>query len=46
MLEHGIYLSPRGMMALSLPMGDAETDTLLDAVAGFNEDHRPLLPKA
>ena len=46
MLERGIYLSPRGMMALSLPMGDAETDALLGAVAGFIEDHHPLLPKA
>jgi glutamate-1-semialdehyde 2,1-aminomutase len=46
MLERGIYLSPRGMMALSLPMGDTETDALLDAVAGFIEDHHPLLPKA
>jgi glutamate-1-semialdehyde 2,1-aminomutase len=46
MLERGIYLSPRGMMALSLPMGDIETDALLDAVAGFIEDHHPLLPKA
>ena len=46
MLARGIYLSPRGMMALSLPMGDTETDALLDAVAGFIEDHHPLLPKA
>jgi len=46
MLERGIYLSPRGMMALSLPMGDAEIDALLGAVAGFIEDHHPLLPTA
>jgi len=46
MLARGIYLSPRGMMALSLPMGDSETDALLDAVAGFIEDYRPLLPQA
>ncbi len=45
MIERGIYLSPRGMLALSLPMGDAETDALLEAVAGFIEDHRPLLPR-
>ncbi len=46
MLARGIYLSPRGMMALSLPMGDSESDALLDAVAGFIEDYRPLLPHA
>jgi glutamate-1-semialdehyde 2,1-aminomutase len=46
MLARGIYLSPRGMMALSLPMGDRETDALLDAIAGFIEDFRPLLPHA
>ncbi len=45
MLDRGIYLSPRGMMALSLPMGDAETDALLEAMAGFIEDYRPLLPR-
>jgi len=44
MLDRGIYLSPRGMMALSLPMGDAETDALLEAVAGFIEDYGALLP--
>ena len=46
MLARGIYLSPRGMVALSLPMGDGETDALLDAVAGFIDDYRPLLPRA
>ena len=46
MLARGIYLSPRGMMPLSLPMGDGETDALLDAVAGFIDDYRPLLPRA
>ena len=46
MIARGIYLSPRGMMALSLPTGDSETDALLDAVAGFIEDTGPLLPRA
>ena len=46
MLARGIYLSPRGMVALSLPMGEAETDALLEAVAGFVEDYGPLLPRA
>ncbi len=46
MLARGIYLSPRGMVALSLPMGEAETDALLAAVRGFIEDYGPLLPPA
>ncbi len=46
MLARGIYLSPRGMVALSLPMGETETDALLAAVGGFIEDYRPFLPRA
>ena len=46
MLARGIYLSPRGMLALSLPMGDQETDALLAAVADFVEEYGPLLPRA
>ena len=46
MMARGIYLSPRGMVALSLPMGEAETDALLEAVAAFVEDYGPLLPRA
>jgi len=46
MLARGIYLSPRGMMALSLPMSDAETDALLEAITGFIEDYRPMIPAA
>jgi glutamate-1-semialdehyde 2,1-aminomutase len=46
MIARGIYLSPRGMMALSLPMGDGEIDALLEATAGFIEDYGPLLPRA
>ena len=46
MLARGIYLSPRGMLALSLPMGAAETDALLEAVGAFVEDYGPLLPRA
>ncbi len=46
MLTRGIYLAPRGTLALSLPMGEAETDALLAAVADFVEDYGPLLPRA
>ncbi len=46
MLARGIYLAPRGTLALSLPMGDQETDALLAAVDAFVEDYGPLLPRA
>jgi glutamate-1-semialdehyde 2,1-aminomutase len=35
MLAHGIWLARRGMMALSLPIGDAECDKLAHAVGDF-----------
>ncbi len=35
MLSHGIWLARRGMMALSLPIGDAECDALAAAVEAF-----------
>ncbi|HLJ60692.1 MAG TPA: aspartate aminotransferase family protein [bacterium] len=40
MLERGVYLARRGFMALSLPIGDAETDHLVAAVQGFLEDRQ------
>lgn len=33
LMERGVYLARRGMMALSLPLGDAETDRLIAAVS-------------
>ena len=35
MLERGIYLARRGMLILSLPIGDAECDRLVEAVEEF-----------
>ena len=35
MLAHGIWLARRGMMTLSLPIGDAECDVLVGAVEEF-----------
>jgi glutamate-1-semialdehyde 2,1-aminomutase len=35
MLSHGIWLARRGMMALSLPIGDAECDALAAALEAF-----------
>ena len=46
LLARGIYLSPRGMLALSLPMGEGEVGALLAAVGAFIEDYGPLLPRA
>lgn len=43
MLEEGIYLARRGLIALSLPIGDAETERLKSAVTRFVERRRPLL---
>jgi glutamate-1-semialdehyde 2,1-aminomutase len=46
LLEHGIFLARRGLLALSLPFGDAQADafvTALDAVVGTR---RALLPAA
>jgi glutamate-1-semialdehyde 2,1-aminomutase len=46
MLAHGIWLARRGMMALSLPIGDAECDKLADAVGEFLETRASLLAAA
>ncbi len=43
MLAHGIWLARRGMMTLSLPIGDAECETLASAVEEFLSVRRSLL---
>jgi glutamate-1-semialdehyde 2,1-aminomutase len=43
MLERGIYLARRGMLILSLPVGDAECDRLVEAVEEFLTTRAPLL---
>jgi glutamate-1-semialdehyde 2,1-aminomutase len=43
MLAHGIWLARRGMMTLSLPIGDAECDALVAAVQEFLSVRRSLL---
>lgn len=43
MLAQGIWLARRGMMALSLPIGDAECDRLAVAVEEFLSTRRSLL---
>jgi glutamate-1-semialdehyde 2,1-aminomutase len=43
LLERGIHIAARGMVALSLPVGDAECDALAEAFAVFLAERRPLL---
>jgi glutamate-1-semialdehyde 2,1-aminomutase len=43
MLAHGIWLARRGMMTVSLPIGDAECDALAAAVEEFLSVRRSLL---
>ena len=43
MLHRGIHLARRGMVALSLPVGDKEMSAFLAAVEQFTTDHRDLL---
>ena len=43
MLEQGIWMAPRGMILLSLPITDADCDALATAVAEFIDTRRPLL---
>ncbi|HET6235038.1 MAG TPA: aminotransferase class III-fold pyridoxal phosphate-dependent enzyme [Acetobacteraceae bacterium] len=46
MLAAGIWLARRGMMTLSLPIGDAECDKLAGAVEEFLSSRRSLLAAA
>ena len=43
MLNRGLYLARRGFIALSLHIGDAEVDRLVDAVRDFLEMRRDLV---
>lgn len=43
LLASGIWLARRGMINLSLPIGDAECDALVDAVSEFVASRRRLL---
>ena len=46
MLDRGFYLPRRGMIALSLEIGDAELDAVVAAVADILESRATLLPGA
>ena len=43
MLAHGIWIARRGMLTVSLPIGDAECDALASAVEDFLSARRSLL---
>ncbi len=43
MLAHGIWIARRGMMTLSLPIGDAECDALVAVVEEFLGARKSLL---
>ncbi|WP_333816552.1 aspartate aminotransferase family protein [Tabrizicola sp.] len=45
MMMAGQYVTPRGMIALSLPHTDADAEGLVAAFDRFLEDHRSILPK-
>lgn len=46
MLLRGQHVTPRGMLALSLPFGEAEADGFVAAFDDFLATHRTLLPRA
>lgn len=46
MMLAGHYVTPRGMIALSLPHSDADADSFIAAFDRFLEDHRSILPRA
>ncbi|MBL8581303.1 MAG: aminotransferase class III-fold pyridoxal phosphate-dependent enzyme [Rhizobiaceae bacterium] len=46
MLLRGQHVTPRGMLALSIPFGDAEVDGFVAAFDDFLATHRSLLPQA
>jgi len=44
MLMRGFHVTPRGMLALSLPFGDADLDAFIDAFEDFLLTHKSILP--
>jgi glutamate-1-semialdehyde 2,1-aminomutase len=46
MMLRGYHVTPRGMLALSLPFGDGEADGFVAAFDDFLATHRNLLPQA
>jgi len=46
LLNAGVWIARRGMINLSLPIGDSECETLVNAVESFIQDRLPLLEGA
>ncbi len=44
LLEQGVFMARRGMVALSLPVGDAECDAMVAALDAVVAAHRQVLP--
>lgn len=44
MLLRGFYVTPRGMMALSLPYSDTDLDAFMDVFEDFLVTHKSILP--
>lgn len=45
MLLRGYHVTPRGMLALSLPFGHSHADAFVDAFDDFLAIHKPILPR-
>jgi glutamate-1-semialdehyde 2,1-aminomutase len=45
MLLRGFHVTPRGMLALSLPFGDAERESFIAAFDDFLTTHKQILPR-
>ncbi|MBB6559371.1 glutamate-1-semialdehyde 2,1-aminomutase [Acidovorax soli] len=45
LLEEGVFMARRGLIALSLPVGDAECDALVAALDAVVARHRAVLPQ-
>jgi glutamate-1-semialdehyde 2,1-aminomutase len=45
MLMRGFHVTPRGMLALSLPFSDADLDGFVAAFDDFLSSHAPILPR-
>jgi glutamate-1-semialdehyde 2,1-aminomutase len=46
LIERGVFMARRGFIALSLPFGDAQAQTLVDALLDSLRAHRAVLPRA
>lgn len=45
LVHHGFWIAQRGLIALSLPITDADCDRLVTAIQGFIAEYREVLPR-